>query len=354
MSFLDHPQIIPRENAYFAALNSYRGFSSCFSTLFAPYKKHIIKGGPGCGKSTLMKKVAKAAEEKGLSVLRYYCSSDTDSLDAVAIPSLSTVILDGTPPHAIEPQSVGAVDSIVNLTSFWNQTLLQNASEKIKTLSQSISLSYRRAYALMAAIHEIENAIRYSTEEVFDKKRSETIIFRLLEKHRIKEEENPSVIVQPATAFGTRGYVHLNSYETNAQTLIGIKDRIVYSEHFFTLLKEILLQKKISFYESIRPVDEHTESIYLPKNKLLFTRLDTSLDGGKINLDRMLPERGKGALASHKVFLHQIEALCLAIEKILHEIGKQHDALESFYINATDYKALDQFSETFIQTLFQT
>lgn len=353
MSFLDHPQIIPRENAFFAALNSYRGFSSCFSDLFAPYKKYIIKGGPGCGKSTLMKKLAKAAEEKGLSVLRYYCSSDTNSLDAVAIPSLSTVLLDGTPPHAIEPQYVGAVDSILDLTAFWNQTLLQNATEKIKALSQSISLSYRRAYALMAAIHEIENAIRYSTEEVFDQKRSETIILRLLEKHHLKEEETPQVVCQPATAFGVKGYVHLKSYETNAQTIIGIKDRIVYSEHFFTRLKKILLQKKISFYESIRPVDEHTESIYLPKNKLLFTRLETEHDTGKINLDRMLPERGKGALSSHKILLHEIDSLCLTIEKILHEIGKQHDALESFYIKATDYKALDQFSESFIQTLFQ-
>ncbi|MBQ4120809.1 MAG: hypothetical protein IJD35_02210, partial [Clostridia bacterium] len=65
MSFLDHPQTLVRENSYFAALNSHRGFCSYFPVLFAPYRRYIIKGGPGCGKSTLMKKIAQTAEEKG-------------------------------------------------------------------------------------------------------------------------------------------------------------------------------------------------------------------------------------------------------------------------------------------------
>ena len=138
MSFLDHPQTIKRKNAYFAALNSHRGFLSYFPSLFASYNKYIIKGGPGCGKSTLMKKIATAAEANGLAVTRYYCSSDTDSLDAVVIDSLKIVILDGTPPHAIEPACPGAVDSIVNLTAFWNHQQLKQSAKEIKALSETV------------------------------------------------------------------------------------------------------------------------------------------------------------------------------------------------------------------------
>ena len=351
MSFLDHPQTIVRENSYFAAMNSRRGFLTYFPTLFAPYIKYIIKGGPGSGKSTLMKKVANAAEDRGLDVTRYYCSSDTDSLDAVVIDSLKTVILDGTPPHATEPTCPGAMDSIVNLTSFWNHQQLKQSSQEIKKLSKHISLSYRRVYALMAAVYEIEKAIGYTTEDVFDQARAETIILRLFEKHRIREEKTPKIILRPASAFGVKGYVHLNAYETKAQTVIEIKDRVVYSEHFFVLLKNILMQKKISYYESVRPIDEATESIFLPQCSLLFTRLETEKDCGKINLDRMLPERGKGALTAHKTLLREIDSLCLSIQKLLHEIGKRHDELESYYIAATDYTALNPFSEDFIASL---
>lgn len=353
MSFLDHPQTIKRKNAYFAALNSHRGFLSYFPSLFASYNKYIIKGGPGCGKSTLMKKIAQTAEEKELDVTRYYCSSDTDSLDAVVIPSLKTVVLDGTPPHATEPTCPGAVDSLVNLTAFWNPADLQIHAEEIQHLSQSISLSYRRVYLLMAAVYEIENAIAIAAESVFDQKRAETIIHRFLEKHRIKEEKAPCVVTQPASAFGVKGYVHLKSYETQAQTVIQLKDRVVYSEYFFRLLKGILLQNKISFYESIRPVDEKTDSIFLPQSSLLFTRLvgEESCDG-MINLDRMLPERGKGALTSHKTLLREIDSLCLSAQTLLSEIGKQHDELESYYMKATDYTALNQYSEELIASLF--
>ena len=350
MSFLDHPKILVRKNSYFAALNSHRGFLSYFPTLFAPYTKYVIKGGPGSGKSTLMKKIAHTAEKKGLDVTRYYCSSDTDSLDAVVIEPLQTVILDGTPPHATEPVCPGAVDSLINLTAFWDHIQLKRSFEDITKLSQKITHAYQQVYALMAAIQKVESAIQVATEQFFDKTRAETIILRTLEKHRVKAEKTPKISTRPASAFGVKGYVHLNSYEKTAQTMIHVKDRVIYSQHFFNLLKSILSQKNISFCESVRPIDEKTEAVYLPQYAILFTRLEA--EGGSINLDRMLPDRGKGALTSHKTLLREIDSLCLCVEKKLHEIGKDHDELESYYIGATNYQALDQFSQNFIDFLF--
>ena len=351
MSFLDHPLRIAGNNSYFAAMNSHRGFLSYFSTLFAPYRKYIIKGGPGCGKSTLMKKLAKEAEQKGMETIRYYCSSDSTSLDAVVIPALQIALLDGTPPHATEPYCIGAIDSLVNLSAFWQTQKLQQHAKEIRSLSKSISLSYQRVYHLMAAVCEIQKAIGVNSSLIFDQTRAQAILTRFFEKHRLQEETAPQCITRPASAFGVKGYVHFTSYERKAQTIIEVQDRVVYSEFFFSLLKETLRQKKISFEESIRPIDEATESVYLPQNKLLFTRLESENATGKINLDRMLPERGKGALTSHKVLLREVDSLCLNINEILHEIGKQHDTLESYYIAAADYSALNQFSEELINSI---
>lgn len=66
-------------------------------------KRYIIKGRPGSGKSTLMKKIGLFAESKELSVEYFPCSFDPDSLDMVIIPSLNVAIVDGTAPHVINP-----------------------------------------------------------------------------------------------------------------------------------------------------------------------------------------------------------------------------------------------------------
>ena len=73
---------------YFLGANSPAGFYSLYDQLIDPAEAEavfILKGGPGCGKSTLMKRVAAAAEERGLQVEYIPCSGDPDSLDAILL-----------------------------------------------------------------------------------------------------------------------------------------------------------------------------------------------------------------------------------------------------------------------------
>ena len=87
---------------YFLGANAPDGFYSLYPQLIDLERAravYILKGGPGCGKSTLMRRVAQAMEEKGASVEYIACSGDPDSLDAVVFPALNTAIVDGTAPH---------------------------------------------------------------------------------------------------------------------------------------------------------------------------------------------------------------------------------------------------------------
>ena len=71
---------------FFAAANTEEGFYSIFESVFPPSaldKIFIIKGGPGTGKSTLMRQIAEYACGRGYSPELYYCSSDTSSLDGI-------------------------------------------------------------------------------------------------------------------------------------------------------------------------------------------------------------------------------------------------------------------------------
>ena len=87
---------------YFLGANAPDGFYSLYPELIDLERAravYILKGGPGCGKSSLMRRVAQAMEEKGASVEYIACSGDPDSLDAVVFPALNTAIVDGTAPH---------------------------------------------------------------------------------------------------------------------------------------------------------------------------------------------------------------------------------------------------------------
>lgn len=89
---------------FFLGANSPSGFYSLYDQLMDPARARdifILKGGPGCGKSSLMGRVGKAAAEKGLAVEYIACSGDPDSLDAVILPQLDAAIVDGTAPHAV-------------------------------------------------------------------------------------------------------------------------------------------------------------------------------------------------------------------------------------------------------------
>ena len=87
---------------YFLGANSPQGFYSLYPELLAPEQAsviYILKGGPGCGKSTLMRQVAARAEEEGETVEYILCSGGPGSLDAVLLPGRRAALVDGTAPH---------------------------------------------------------------------------------------------------------------------------------------------------------------------------------------------------------------------------------------------------------------
>ncbi len=60
---------------------------------------YLLKGGPGVGKSHLMKKIGNDMVESGYDVEFHHCSADPESIDAVVITTLKIAIIDGTSPH---------------------------------------------------------------------------------------------------------------------------------------------------------------------------------------------------------------------------------------------------------------
>ncbi len=105
---------------FFAGSNSCYGFWPYFSSIPGKkgMKRLLIKGGPGFGKSTLIKKIGAYFEKEGMDTEWFRCPSDPDSMDALTVPQADFCIIDATAPHALVPEQ--ETDEIINLWEFWN------------------------------------------------------------------------------------------------------------------------------------------------------------------------------------------------------------------------------------------
>lgn len=137
-----------KEKHYFACGNTAKGFQNFFpSNIKGLDKIYILKGGPGTGKSSLMRKIGKIFLNKDFDIEYIHCSSDPDSLDGIIIRALSVAVLDGTAPHVIEPTAPGAIEEYINLGVAWNIPELTKSKKEILYLQSEISNTYPKAYA---------------------------------------------------------------------------------------------------------------------------------------------------------------------------------------------------------------
>lgn len=137
-------------------------------------KRYFIKGRPGTGKSTILKKLAKQAEESGFDLEVYHCGFDPNSLDMLIIRELSICIFDSTAPHEHFPNRES--DEIIDV---YNVAVKKHTdekfSEKIKEISTIYKLYIKAATLYLKARRGIEQEIL----EVYEKCVDNTFLVKL-------------------------------------------------------------------------------------------------------------------------------------------------------------------------------
>jgi len=140
---------------YFLGANSAEGFFSCYDSFCSPEKGNflwVIKGGPGCGKSSFMKKIGAAAEQLGMDVEYVQCSGDPDSVDGVYLPALKLGYVDGTAPHIQDVAYPAVRGAYLDLGQFYDRDLLQKRAEDIIRCTKAYKSSYQLAYSALRAL----------------------------------------------------------------------------------------------------------------------------------------------------------------------------------------------------------
>ena len=147
------------------------GFHSFFRELYDPldgWYACLLKGGPGTGKSSLLRAVADGLDARGISTQRIACAADPQSLDAVIVPQKRVVLADATAPHILEPQYPGAADEIVHLGAFWDAAALREKRGEILALSAEIRCSRRRCERFLSAAAALGADIRRLAQPFLD------------------------------------------------------------------------------------------------------------------------------------------------------------------------------------------
>lgn len=101
-------------------------------------KRYLIKGRPGTGKSTILKKLLKASEKSGYDLEVYHCGFDPNSLDMIVIRELSIAIFDSTAPHEYFPER--ETDEVVDT---YEELVLPGTDEKYKNRLDNIKAEYK-------------------------------------------------------------------------------------------------------------------------------------------------------------------------------------------------------------------
>ena len=211
------------EKRYFAASNTERGFLSYFSEIFRKRAErcYIIKGGPGTGKSRLMREMGVAAESAGYGVEYYYCSSDPDSLDGIFAERSgeSFAVLDGTAPHSEDLITPGSVDNIIDLGRFWNSGILRERRHEIGILGEQKKNAYAAAYRALSAYGAMTRSADALVRECVD--------INAITEECAKIAVNLKPIPQlrtPLCAIGMKGYRRFNTFSESARHTLCVTD----------------------------------------------------------------------------------------------------------------------------------
>ena len=350
----------------FLGANTPQGFVSFFDELYNPYENctpYIIKGGPGSGKSTLMKKVASECGRRGYGVEKVYCSSDPDSLDGIIVPDLGISIADGTSPHLLEPKFPGACENIINTGEFWDKNKLREKADEIRTLTLENSIHHRRSVKYLSAVGSIaDENIRIGARYTdMDKIENFAIRFAMRELPRKKNSRLGTRKKRFISALTPKGEVFLDSgIKALASRIIAIDDE--YTAVSSTLADRIGEMAIRNGYDVIfcycplkpRMTSEH---IIIPeKNLALITvrsphKTDIEFDR-IIHSRRFLYEGINGHMSYLRFNRRLMRELTDEAINALKDAKATHDKLEKIYVDAMDFESLGRYLDKLCEEIF--
>ena len=339
---------------FFPGGNTSGGFVSFYDQILkkdSTGRLAVIKGGPGTGKSTFMKKIGAKLEKNGEILDYLHCSSDFHSLDGLYLPKYNTAIIDGTAPHIVDARYPASSDIVLNFCDLINEDKIKKNSKKIKKLNDDIDKNFKLAYKYLASAGELSGAMELRSGADLDQREIKNAAYniskRLIEGFPCGTEK--SFFLSAVTPLGLKNYLDyafLDRYVIKLDCQVG--------DCGYKLLEKIISFCRNSnidmeiYYCPLKP--DKPEHIIFPNSDTVITTgniyhsyndADEVIyynDFAKNDYDNSKDQAVYDTLIKEAVFM-------------INEAKKLHDKLEEFYVNSFNFSGLSSLESRAIEFL---
>lgn len=345
---------------FFLGANSGNGFYSLYDNFCQNEGDflYMIKGGPGCGKSSFMRKIADAAQEHGCDVEYILCSGDPDSLDGIYIPDLKIGFADATAPHIMEPSCFAFNSNYVNLGRFCRRT----ESCMIEEYYTAYKKLYARAYSFLSSAAMIKKNNYF---DLFDdkslekiKNRARNLILLCIGKRTVQRKK-PVIKRRFISCISCKGSIVLKGSVNKLCKRICIVDDKLGMAHLFL---DEAAQTAVSYRQEVilcpSPLlPDRLEAVLLPELETAFISgsvMQCAEPWRHIRLDAMADRNMLGLCRGEiknagKMYVNAVDTAVYYLSKA----KTYHDMLENEYKPCVDFSALNEFTSAEIPRLFK-
>lgn len=338
----------------FAGLNGIDGYVPLLEYTLSPMKRvFILKGSPGSGKSTVMKRIAARAEAEGhpLTVIR--CSSDPGSLDGVMLTDLGVAVADGTSPHSLDPKKYGIREVTVSLEDTFDYDRLGFFSGRLGRLFEKKAMYVRAASSCIAAFGKLEDVRREYTDSAFLAGKLYTFCHGFVKRNCRKGDGR--VVITPTDTFCRKGFVTTGTF-CDVDEFYVLRDRYGSAETVLQQLYAHARNEGVDMCVIPCPVDNREISgIFFPDTGVLIKsdRFVSPENAKTVRAARFLdPE----VTALHRQSLTVIEKLS---EKLTDEASQTmerafavHGEIEKIYSQCIDFGVTDSITKALAIRIF--
>ena len=333
---------------WFLGANTAQGFVSRFEALQTnPRVKKlvILKGGPGCGKSTFMKKLRKTAQSLGADTESYPCSSDPASLDGLLILPLGLAVVDGTAPHVLEPKLCGCDAIYLNLGCFYDTDKIPDERQKLEQLRAKNQSLYPAAYAHLRAAKELRQCVRIRAGET-NRQSLYSLTHGLMQELPPSEKGSGKAREVFAHTFTPAGEIYLlDSVKSMCSTIVAIEDPCGMSCALLARLKHHYLHAGYDCILLLSPLSpESLEGLVIPERNCAYIACKTPLMDASVSINLSqcyhIPD-------SSQPLLDAADAHCAQAVALLTEAKALHDKMEAIYRPYVSFEGLDLLTQEY-------
>ena len=345
------------QNMYFLGGASPAGFETSFWSEHTAFYGFYLKGGPGTGKSTLLKKIAAAFPEEPVSV--YHCASDPQSLDAVVLESRGVYIADATAPQEAGTPLPCVTGELVDLAAGLHSELLQESAGEIRSSYRENCSLHQQARKGFAGIAAMEAQVDAVGTAALDAEKlcgfAERLAGRLLPK---RQAQQGKLLFRQRIAVTPKGRL---AFLPPEHDLILLRDSVGTASA--ALLRQLadaaaVRGLRCEVTRSLTLPERPPVLVCLPEQKLTVAAehaLPADPAVSPVSVIRMQRFYHSEMLRRHRTLLRfckkTAESAEMRTAELLAEALRVHDALEAYYIRALHQPFLDRTAAELIDRI---